>query len=71
MVSKVQILVIALGKHTLPTENMVICPKKTKLDTIWTDMKVKVGIQIEFIAMVITHTMINTQVELLIIQHKD
>jgi len=71
MVSKVQILVIALGKHTLSTDIMVTCPKKTKLDTIWTDMKVKVGIQIEFIAMVITHTMINTQVELLIIQHKD
>jgi hypothetical protein len=61
MVNKVQILVIALRKHTLPTDIMV--PKKTKLDTIWTDMKVKIGIQIEFIAMVITHTMINTQVE--------
>jgi hypothetical protein len=42
---------------------MVTCPKKTKLDTIWTDMKVKIGIQIEFIAMDITHAMINTQVE--------
>ena len=46
MVSKVQILVIALGKHTLPTDIMVKSPKKTKLDTIWTDMKVKIGIQI-------------------------
>ena len=63
MVNKVQILVIALGKHTPPTDIMVTCPKKTKLDTIWTDMKVKIGIQIEFIAMAITHTMINTQVE--------
>jgi hypothetical protein len=35
----------------------------SKENQIWTDMKVKIGIQIEFIAMVITHTMINTQVE--------
>jgi hypothetical protein len=32
MVNKVQILVIALRKHTLPTDIMV--PKKTKLNTI-------------------------------------